>query len=289
MSISAGVFIMKKQLLNSTSKGKSSLPFFLLTFVISIPFWLVGTVTGLQVLPGVPVSSLMVVSPVMAASILLFQESKIAGISELLRRSFDYKRIRAKVWYAPIVLMVPGAMVLTYGLMRWVGSPVPTPQISVLVVLVMSLVFFIAALGEELGWMGYAIDLMQDRWNAVQASILLGLVWATWHFVPLVQAGRSLAWIAWWCLFTVASRVLIVWLYNNTGKSIFATAIYHASSNVSTVLFADYFDPRITGLILAFAALIVVFLWGSKTLARYRYARSGGRLSREEQKRITNG
>ena len=121
----------------------------------------------------------------------------------------------------------------------------------------MFLAFFVAALGEELGWSGYVIDPMQDRWNALQASILLGLVWAAWHWVPLVQAHRSAAWIAWWSLNTVALRVLIVWLYNNTGKSVFAAALFHAFANVSGVTFSNYYDPRITGLIVAFAAAIV--------------------------------
>jgi membrane protease YdiL (CAAX protease family) len=132
----------------------------------------------------------------------------------------------------------------------------------------MFLASFIAALGEELGWMGYAVDPMQDRWNALQASILLGMVWATWHIVPLVQAHRSPAWIAWWCLWTVTQRVLIVWLYNNTGKSVFAAALFHAISNVSTLLFPEYYDPRITGLITALAAAIVTVVWGPRTLAR---------------------
>ncbi len=159
--------------------------------------------------------------------------------------------------------------------MRLMGLPLPTPQFPVLAAPVMFLAFFVAALGEELGWSGYAIDPMQDRWNALQASILLGLVWATWHIVPLVQAHRSPAWIAWWCLFTVASRVLIVWLYNNTGKSVFAAALYHDISNVSWQLFPNYgshYDPRISGLIIAFAAAIVTVVWGPRTLARYRNA-----------------
>jgi hypothetical protein len=101
---------------------------------------------------------------------------------------------------------------------------------------------------------------------------LLRLVWATWHIAPLVQAHRPPTWIAWWCLFTVASRVLIVWLYNNTGKSVFAAALYHAVSNVSTILFHSYYDPRITGLIVAFAATIVIVVWGPRTLAQYRNA-----------------
>lgn len=262
----------------SSSTNKSPLIFFLLVFALSIPSFLIGALTDLQLLPGLPVSSLMVVSPVMAALILVYRENKTAGVTGLLKRSFDYQRVRAKVWYVPIILLMPGVMVLEYGLMRLMGSPVPAPQFSVLSVLVMFLVFFAAGLAEELGWMGYAIDPMQDRWGALQASLLLGLGWAAWHFVPLMQVHRPLEWIAWWSLFTVASRVIIVWLYNNTGKSVFAAALYHAMMNLSWQLYpvnGSYYDPRITGLILTFTAVIVIVLWGPRTLARYRYGRSG--------------
>jgi hypothetical protein len=40
------------------------------------------------------------------------------------------------------------------------------------------------------------------------------VVWAVWHVIPLLSALRSLAFIAWWSLGTVALRVVIVWLYN---------------------------------------------------------------------------
>ncbi len=242
---------------NITWRSRSPLTFFLLVFALSVPFWLIGGVIGLQLLPGLPVSALMAFCPAMAASILVYRENKGAGVTELFKRSFDYKRIRAKVWYVPIILLMPGATVLTYGLMRLMGLPLPAPPFPVLAALAMFLAFFVAALGEELGWSGYVIDPMQDRWNALQASILLGLVWAAWHWVPLVQAHRSAAWIAWWSLNTVALRVLIVWLYNNTGKSVFAAALFHAFANVSGVTFSNYYDPRITGLIVAFAAAIV--------------------------------
>jgi hypothetical protein len=73
----------------------------------------------------------------------------------------------------------------------------------------------------------------------------------------------------------VASRVLIVWIYNNTGKSVFAAILYHDINNVSSFLFPNYgshYDPRITGLITALAAAIVTVVWGPRTLARYRNA-----------------
>jgi deazaflavin-dependent oxidoreductase (nitroreductase family) len=259
--------------LKRASTRRSPLTFFVLTFALSSPFWLLGAVIGKQFLPGIPVSSLMVLGPLLAALLLVYRENPRAGVLELLKRSFDYQRINAKVWYAPIILLMPGVMLLEYGVLRWLGSPVPAPQFSVLTALVMFLAVFIAALSEELGWMGYVIDPMQNRSNALQAGILLGLAWSAWHFIPLLQAGRAPAWIAWWSLATVAQRVLIVWLYNNTGKSVFATAVYHAMMNVTWQLFpinGSFYDPRITAVLVTLAAAIVTVVWGPKTLAQYR-------------------
>ncbi len=206
----------------------------------------------------------MAFSPMTAALILVHRENKATGVSRLLRRSVDYKRIKAKLWYAPILLLMPGAMLLTY----WIGSPVPGPRFPILALPVLFLAFFIAALGEELGWSGYITDPMQARWNALQTGILLGLVWAAWHVIPLLQANRAPIWIAWWCLDTVASRVLIVWIYNNTGKSVFAVTLFHAICNLSVVPFFAYYDPRIHGLIVTATAVVVTAVWGPRTLAR---------------------
>jgi membrane protease YdiL (CAAX protease family) len=179
------------------------------------------------------------------------------------------------VWYIPIILLMPGIAVLAYGLMRLLRLPLPIPEFPDLAALLMFPAAFVAALGEELGWLGYAIDPMQDRLNALQVSILLGLIGAAWYIVPLVQADRSPTWIAWQCLNLVATQVLLVWLYYNTGKSVFAAALCHAMVNVSWQLFPNYgshYDPRIIGLITAFAAVMVTVIWELRTLTCNRNA-----------------
>lgn len=256
------------------SRNRSPLKFFVLVFALSTPFLLLGAMTGLQLLPGLPVSALAAICPAMAASILVYRENQTVGIIALLKRSFDWGRVGAK-WYVPTLLVMPGVAVTTYGLMRLLRLPLPSPQLSILAALAMFVAFFIGALGEELGWSGYVLDPLQARLDALGASILLGLVCAAWHIVPLVQAHRAPAWIAWWCLYTVAGRVLITWLYNNTGKSVFAAALFHDMNNISWQLFPNHgshWDPRVTGLVVAFAAAIVTAVWGPRTLARYRSA-----------------
>ena len=246
-------------------------------FALSLPFWLLGAVTELQLLPGLPMSALAFLCPVTAAAVLVHRQDGSAGVIRLLKRAFDYQRIRAKTWYAPILLLTPGVMVLSYGVMRVIGVPLPTPQFSALAAVGLFLGFFLAGAGEELGWSGYILDRLQRRWTALQASVLLGLVWATWHIIPLVQAHRPWPWIAGWCLSTVALRILIVWIYNNTDKSVFGAILFHAMSNLGWQLFPNqgsHYDPRVTGPIIAFAAAVVTVLWGPRTLARYRNALS---------------
>jgi membrane protease YdiL (CAAX protease family) len=152
----------------------------------------------------------------------------------------------------------------------------PTLRFPILAAVGAFLGFFVAAEFEELGWSGYALDPMQARWNALQASIVLGLVWAVFHCVPLVQHGRSAGWIAWWALSTVAFRVVITWIYNNTGKSVFAAAMAHAMMNLVWIGPFQDFGPggypyhamRISALLMAVVAVIVTVAWGPRTLAR---------------------
>ena len=262
------------------SSNRSPLKFFALVLGLSLPFWLMGAATDLQLMPGLSVSALGAFCPMLAALILFHRESGTAGVTGLLRRSFDFKRIRAKRWYAPILLLMAGVNVAVYGLMLWMDMPLPALQIGGLAVLLMCLAFFVGALGEELGWSGYITDPMQDRWNALQTGVILGFVSVLWHLVPLLLSGRPPTWIAWWCLYAVAARILIVWLYNNTGKSVFAVALFHATLNLTWMLFPVYgshFDMRLGGLVMAAVAVMVTVVWGPKTLARHKSARSSAR------------
>ena len=126
----------------------------MLVFALSIPFWLIGAATGLQLTADLPVSSFVWVCPVVAAAILAHREGGTAGLTALLGRSFDYARIREKCWYIPAVLLLPGVYAATYGVMRAKGLPLPSVQFPVLAVVAWFLGYFVAGQCEELGWSG---------------------------------------------------------------------------------------------------------------------------------------
>jgi len=103
------------------------LRFFFVVFVFSLPFWLIGHVTGLELSPGLPISALMSLCPTMAASMLLYWEHDADAVIRLLKRSLDYERIKAKTWYMAIIFVMPCATLLSYGIMRFMGFPLTIP------------------------------------------------------------------------------------------------------------------------------------------------------------------
>ena len=245
--------------------------FFVLAFALAVPFWVLGAYTTLNLLPGLPIAALATFSPALAGTILVYAEDGGAGVAAFLRRSLDFGRIKSKVWYVPVLLLMPAIMTASFGVARLSGVPVPLPRIALVPTVILGVVFFVAALGEELGWSGYATDPMQARWGALGAAIILGGIWVVYHYLGLVEVGRSTTWIEWWALNTLALRVIIVWLYDNTGRSVFATALFHMTINVTWQLYpvnGSFFDPRLTGLITAAVAVVVVIVYGPRTLRR---------------------
>jgi membrane protease YdiL (CAAX protease family) len=50
-------------------------------------------------------------------------------------------------------------------------SPLPDPRVPLLAAPLLLLVFLVPAVGEEMGWTGYATDPLQDRWGATTRTL----------------------------------------------------------------------------------------------------------------------
>jgi membrane protease YdiL (CAAX protease family) len=254
--------------------------FFLLVFLLAVPFYLLDALFGeawRKAIPiNLPLSALMFLTPLVAAAILTYREEGAAGVKALLKRAFDYRRIRNKRWYVVAVGLWPALMLLEYGWMILSGMPLPAFEFAIWLLPIFLVVFFVAAIGEELGWTAYATDRLQGRYTALQASLVIGVVWALVHVIADVQAHHAFTWILWQRLGTVVLRILMVWLYNNAGQSVFAVLSLHAMVNVAEFMFPNYgshFDPFLALLLSAVVAAIAIVVWGPDTLSRYRYGR----------------
>jgi len=258
------------------SRARSLLVFFALVFALSVPFWVAGHFAGYlsDLIPiALPASSLMAFTPAAAALYLIWRQDGAGAAREFLRRSFDFRRIPHPGWIAAAALFMPATLFLTWLAMNVGGAPLPEPHLPLVVLPVFLVMFFAAALGEELGWQGFAFDRMRERWNALTIALIVGAIWTIWHLIPYFQTGHGAAWIAWHCGVTMLLRVVTVWFYVNGRRSVFIAALFHTMSNVAFFLFPNYgshYDPAwFIWIIGAAVAAIIVFYGPSLTRARH--------------------
>lgn len=160
------------------------------------------------------------------------------GVRDLLRRMLRW-RIPGS-WYV-IVLALPVVNLLPAIGVAYATGVAPEQPSLPLAVWLIPLFFLYQLLTsglEEPAWRGFLLPYLQRRYNAEQASYIVGGLWALWHLPYLLSLyeGTALPFaLVGFALNLVASSVIHTFLYNNTG-SVFLAMVYHALSNVAAAL-----------------------------------------------------
>lgn len=238
--------------------------FFVLTGALSAPLMLVSAVTGVFLAPGLPLAALSVVCPALAALLVLRWERR--PLSRLLARRHG-TRHSGRWWLAAFIPLV---VALVSFLIQRRTSAIPRPTIDVASAAALLAVLYIAALLEELGWSAFAVRRLRERLRPLAVGLVVGGVWAAWHYPALIQAGRAADWIAWWTFGTLAQRLIMTWLYEGSGDRLAVVALFHALSNLAWQLYPEKgsrFDPQLHATMMMLAALVMMFVGCSRPKA----------------------
>lgn len=251
------------------------LAFFLVVLALAVPIWLASRFVGVIGSLKIPVTDLMLAfTPLTAAAILVFREEGVQGVLALLRRAFDVRGLARTRWVWPVVLLAPLIYVLTYAGLHIAGHR-GEPQPHFLTLPILAVVMFLLAIGEEGGWTGYVLDPLQARWGALGASLIIAVPWWLGHLPSIAEIGGTASDMAWWIPGAIALRILITWLYNNTGGALLSAVLFHTLLNVGRSLsyptIGSHYDPayQAVGYVIAsILAVIVLVVWGARRLRR---------------------
>jgi membrane protease YdiL (CAAX protease family) len=232
--------------------------FVLLLLGLSTPFWILGAANRAQFLPGLPLSAFAAVCPGLAAAVLIGRAGGWGAVARLGASAFDIARLRPRWWLALCVGLPFAADGAALAVQRLEGAALPHLAVQLGGALGLTALFLVAAACEELGWTGFALPRLLRRAPGLVPGVWLGLVWAAWHWIPLMQAHRELSWVAWWTLGTVSARVVMTWLYIRGGRSVCGAILFHAAINLSWQLYPTHgsaYDPMLSGAAMAAIAL----------------------------------
>jgi uncharacterized protein len=234
-------------------------------FVLSyVGTWLIWAplVVAQDSMPGALGFVLALLGSLVPSSVAIVLVARLHGKAGLRKFLARLTKFRVGVrWYAALLLL-PMLVPLGVGLSVVFGGSKPSLDTTVLGALMLFAfqIFPGSAMGEELGWRGFALPYLQREHSALGVSLFIGALWSLWHF-PLYLVGtdiRPLSIFPAFVLAVIATSVICSWLYNSTGGSLLIIVLFHAASNLPiTLLIAPYGEQSARPFLFYLALLVV--------------------------------
>jgi membrane protease YdiL (CAAX protease family) len=215
--------------------------FFALTFLVAWSIWLpLGFLAPENILLTLPGAW----APTFSALILIGLSEGWGGVREFLK-----KVLRWRVGFQWYLIVLFGIAVIAY-LAIGLGAlfEVPAPEITLpnglprealigfLPIVFLINIFVGGPLAEDICWRGYILPTMRERMTALNASLIIGIIWAVWHLPYFIFPGWNSATgnipFHWFALLTTSWSVLFAWVYVNT-ESILMPVLFHAAINTT--------------------------------------------------------
>lgn len=268
----------------STAGARPLAGFFLLSHGWSWTFWGAAVLAGFgaRETPGLLLLLLGGLGPPLAGVVMTAVSGGRPGLRELGGRIVSPRRIGPK-WWAAVLSIPPLTLAGAVAVAALLRVPGPLADLSnaksVLHEPAMLVSFILGALvvgplPEEIGWRGYALDALQDRTSALNASLLLGGARALWHLPLFFVVGYYASGAPEPLLFVAVillDSILFTWIHNHTRRSVLAAILFHFAINACAALVVlgrpvAWLQALLTG---ALAAAVLVYA-GPATLARAR-------------------
>ncbi len=211
--------------------------------------------------------------PTIAAVIVLMLTEGKNSPRDLFQSLFQ----RAGVGWLLLALLTPLVLVLiAWALEPLLGGPqlafATLPWSAMLRFLPITL---LSNVWEELGWRGYALPRLQQRYSALGTSVLMGLLWSLWHLPLMLNPDASMASLPLWAepVFAVSLTIIYTWLYNHTAGSLLYVSLFHAASNAVAFALLDVHPDFTRHYVLmvgvtAVVAVALVVIFGPARLKR---------------------
>jgi len=95
------------------------------------------------------------------------------------------------------------------------------------------------AMGEELGWRAYALNVFQKKYSPMKSALFVGLAWGFWHLPLMLFSGYSGLELLYYCIFflvAILSLSVVITFFYNKGRSVLIAMWIHFLFNFSILI-----------------------------------------------------
>jgi membrane protease YdiL (CAAX protease family) len=206
--------------------------YFVLAFVITWSLQLPAVLAARGWISGPPERYMMLVGlgafgPAAAAMVAARVEG--TGVRALLRPLGRW-RVGAQ-WYLAALLLPGSVFVVAAATYNALGHHEQLFYLPNTPAFVAAAVVF--PLGEEIGWRGFALPRLIERFGPLTASFIIGVLWTFWHVPMLTLQGVSLELYFVFVPFMVGGSVLFTWVFRHTCGSLLLAVLVHVGAHLN--------------------------------------------------------
>jgi len=239
-------------------------------FLSYLIFWILLGLTGYLISINVPsliqtiMKNLCAWTPTIVILIMFKKLYPDTTFKEYIQIHF-MKRVHPGVFLISFLLMISvlGTAVLSFFIIN--RKPLNTMAfISVSNILPFIIIDLTAGvLGEELGWRGYVLNLLQKKYLPLTAGVIVGVIWGLWHLPLMILSGYTgLELVYYMGAFMVAIisvSIIITFFYNKSKNIIVAMWIHFWFNFLLKVVIIDIL-PLLIYLSVGYLILAIVII-----------------------------
>ena len=177
-------------------------------------------------------------------------------------------RVKFK-WYLIIIILGIALCGLSLLLFNWITGQSILPDQPYNFVFYFILILFVSAFWEEIGWRGFLLPVLQEKYTAIKSSLIIGFVWGLWH-LPIYLAINPYGdkTIIYWLMMFIgcfALSIIATYLYNSTKGSLLICILFHNAINTSAAYFygnikGEELRPLLIWILLLIVSAAIIFL-----------------------------
>jgi len=267
---------------------KVPIRFFVVTFLwswavlvpcaILINTGMMPQVSPLYSMMEIPIAFLAILGPAIGALVSLRTINGKGAVTNHLK-SFLSLKFGWKVWLS--IFLISGlSTFLPWIIPEFFGEGRIPPMLRNVLIFPLYLLVstFITGGQEEIGWRGYILPFLEKRFGLIMGSLVLGLVWATWHIPLWFIPGSSQSYMNFFAflLSCIGVSFILSWVREASGNRLLSCLIAHGAINSFAVLFPVFITDNDANQVRFWIFCILKFIIGivmvvTRTRRRLRY------------------